>query len=116
MHLLIILIGILVILYLISNKAQVSSSLKKTFVCFYSNNCTHCHKLINTGKWDAVEKHFAGSNVKVLKYEETSNPEKMSQFNIGAFPTIKLIHENGQTIEYEGLREPANLISFVENN
>ncbi len=86
-------------------------------VCFYSNSCEHCKRLLDTGKWDKVVDFFKQYNyINVIKVEDRENPELLNKYGVDAVPTIKIIKDNGEVIPYEGDREPDAIIDFVKKN
>ena len=107
-----------------SNEITSSNDLKTLngevlFVKFYAPWCGHCQNL--EPKWSALENKYGNQlinnkRVKILsancdKYEKIGE-----KYNINGYPTIKLIKNENEVIDYEDKRELEDLQKFLINN
>ena len=76
---------------------------------FYADWCGHCKHFMPV--WNALKGEFTK---KGISYEEHESKEEsiMQQFDVQAFPTIK-IEENGIVSDYRGNRDIESILSYV---
>lgn len=101
------------------------------FYMVHAKWCPHCTGFIGTFKEMADDiaagKYLKGKNV--VAEEVNGDPKEESEEakakymmilgslpKVDGFPTFFLKKTNGQVLKYEGTRDPAKMIEFLENN
>jgi thiol-disulfide isomerase/thioredoxin len=93
------------------------NNLKISLISFHTKWCGYSQKLMDTGKWDAVKKHFNNTDVEVFDVDCDAQPTIAEKHKIDAYPTIKLIISTPkETFDYiyNDQAEPEKIISFVD--
>jgi protein disulfide-isomerase A6 len=87
------------------------------FILYYADWCPHCKtvgpefdKLAPNG-----EVIVNGQKVKVSKYEEKKDAEKVADAKISGYPTIKFSGADGTTTEYKGSRTAEAFLEFLNS-
>ena len=93
---------------------QPSTPEKNQFIFFKMKECGHCKKM--QPEWDILnnEKHVAG--VEYVVYEASANQDKMNEYGVESFPTLKFHSKDGKIIDYDGERKSSAMKEFVEKN
>lgn len=83
----------------------------KVIILYHANWCGHCRNMMP--EWEKFESAYNKSSneilntyktrISIIKYEESSNAEKIQEANVQGFPTIK-IESRGAINEYRGDR------------
>ena len=101
-----------------NNKIAVGPG-KCAIVFFYAEWCGHCKRF--KPEWNKFKKKMNGKRVNgtILVVMECSSEEeeKVQEYDVNGFPTLKLLDANGQEIkEFSGQRNTNSLVEFVNNN
>jgi len=104
----------------IANKEfhQPTQELKEVnMILFYTEWCPHSQRALKV--WNTFEgKHrgltINGHKVQFVKYDCDKHEDKADEFNIQGYPTIKLVKENGEIIEFDAKAEEETLMEFLQ--
>jgi len=93
----------------------VLDSKKHVFVEFFAPWCGHCKKL--APEWEKLGAVFGSEEeVVIAKYDADAHKDKASKYEIQGFPTlIWFPKDNKEGEKYEGEREVAGLVEFVND-
>jgi thiol-disulfide isomerase/thioredoxin len=87
---------------------------------FYANWCPHCKAAKPI--WNELKTEYEGKTINGYKIqftdvdctEETAETDKlMNQYNVEGYPTIKLIKDGEQVIEYDAKPTKSTLVQFL---
>lgn len=88
-----------------------------TIKLFYMDGCGPCMRF--KGKWEELKEiirvksgKFGNMNIKTEEYENKKNKDVVDAEGINSFPTIMIV-KDGKKIEYEGKREPNEILKSV---
>lgn len=102
----------------VTNKefAQPITNKSVNIILFYTEWCPHSQKALKI--WNEYEqknrgKIINGYSVKYIKYDCDKNESKADEYNIQGYPTIKLVKENGEIIEFDAKPEKETLDEFL---
>jgi protein disulfide isomerase len=80
-----------------------------TFVEFYAPWCGHCQQLTPIFVSSAK-----ASQVPFGKVDCTVNKQVCESLQIQGYPTIKLFHSDGKAVDFEGERDQATILAFLQ--
>tara|TARA_B110000238_G_scaffold200532_1_gene250991 strand:+ start:856 stop:1248 length:393 start_codon:yes stop_codon:yes gene_type:complete len=101
--------GIYYLVKYINNREGFQNGEKK-IVALLASWCGHCKTfkpVIN-----AFKENNPDINVKIHE----DNKEMNQQYNVEGFPTVKLVKENGEIVDFNGPRTDAGLLDFWNSN
>lgn len=84
-----------------------------TMALFWWKSCGPCKNFKPT--WNQFREKYEG-RLAFVEYEKDDHPEKMSEYQIGGFPTVMLLHANGSVQKYTGERSLEKLSDFAESH
>ena len=99
------------------NNTQIKGGNKKKHKCnlYYAPWCGHCQRFEPV--WEKVSnKPNLKNKIKFIKINGDTNQKKLIKDGVEGFPTIRLITDNNEVIEYQGNREEKDFESFLKNN
>jgi protein disulfide-isomerase-like protein len=80
---------------------------------FYAHWCQHCQEL--EPKWNELGRLFKGTPVTIAKIESTRN-DFPANYSVNGYPTIFFAPLDADPILYEGEREVADFVNFIEQH
>lgn len=128
-HIIYFIIGIIAIMYmahiLMNSKNSKEINLegygqtRKRYVLynFYSPSCGYSVQFMPS--WERVKNMLSkNDNIEVKSIDSTmkENSEITFYYDISGYPTVILVTPSGNTIEYQGNRDPNDLYNFVIKN
>jgi thioredoxin domain-containing protein 5 len=72
--------------------------------------CGHCKRF--SPEWDTFVQTYTGP-VKLRKVDMSEAGDDLEKYNIRGFPTILIIDENGEYMDYDGPRTSEALTKFL---
>ncbi|KAL0228780.1 hypothetical protein GEMRC1_013400 [Eukaryota sp. GEM-RC1] len=85
---------------------------KCTLVKFYAPWCGHCKAMKQD--YDKLSSIFAGeASVSIAEVNCDDDRELCSKYDIRGYPTVKLITQSGDVVDFSGKRDVPSLLSFV---
>ena len=107
---------VLVVYYVRQNNEGFDSNTPKCDVyIFVADWCPHC-KSAKPAIEDVKNNAPSNVNVNVVNEKDSNSRELMTKFKVRGFPTILLVKENGEVVEFEQRVSKDNLNNFVANN
>ena len=89
-----------------------------TFTLYYADWCPHCQtvkpefsELVNRGSIDV-----AGKKCEIRMIDAAKNPEAAKGKPVKGFPTFLLETTDGKIVEYQGERNTAGWMNFINEN
>lgn len=79
---------------------------------YYMEQCGHCKRF--APEWETFVKTYTGP-VKLRKVEASEAGDDLEKYNISGFPTILIIDENGEYMDYDGPRTSEALTKFLSS-
>ena len=113
---LLVILLVLVIYYVKQNSEGFQDNAKKCeLVVFFADWCPHC---TNAKPVLETVKNTLPENVKVniVNEKDTNARELMNKYNVRGFPTILLVKEGGEVVEFSERVNEESLNNFVANN
>ena len=77
---------------------------------YYMEQCGHCKRF--SPEWDTFVQTYTGP-VKLRKVDMSEAGDDLEKYNIRGFPTILIIDENGEYMDYDGPRTSEALTKFL---
>jgi thiol-disulfide isomerase/thioredoxin len=84
----------------------------KTLYLFKANSCSHCQNFLPT--WTKISTKGI-KNVKFVIYDYDTDLDKINEYKVESFPTIKL-KTGDKIIDYNGNRDKESIRKFVIEN
>lgn len=79
---------------------------------YYMEQCGHCKRF--SPEWDTFVQTYIGP-VKVRKVDMSEAGDDLEKYNISGFPTILIVDENGDHMDYDGPRTSEALTKFLSS-
>eukprot|EP00055_Hartaetosiga_balthica_P007616 m.26429 g.26429 ORF g.26429 m.26429 type:complete len:175 (-) comp5857_c0_seq2:1108-1632(-) len=96
-----------------SNFDDIIAANENAIVEFYAPWCGHCKQIAPI--WDKLGEAFEGEdNVVIAKIDATSN--ELEDQEIQGFPTLKFFHPDGTVSEFDGGRDIADFVKYVNEH
>ena len=107
----------LMFLFTNMNNTNIKGGKNKKHKCnlYYAPWCGHCQRFEPV--WDKVsQKPNLKKDIKFVKINGDENSKKLIKDGVEGFPTIRLITDNNEVIEYQGDRTEKDFERFLKNN
>eukprot|EP01087_Luapelamoeba_hula_P010778 TRINITY_DN286_c0_g1_i1.p1 TRINITY_DN286_c0_g1~~TRINITY_DN286_c0_g1_i1.p1 ORF type:complete len:515 (-),score=118.35 TRINITY_DN286_c0_g1_i1:47-1591(-) len=96
-----------------SNFDSIVNEAEFVLVEFFAPWCGHCKRLAPEYEQAATTLKDSGSDIKLASVDCTENEALAGRFGIQGYPTLK-IFRRGTPFEYNGPREAAGIVSYLE--